>query len=74
MALLCSHDNVLLVVNMTTPGERQHYALVLLKKLFAALPPDWNVGLLYDIACQLSRSMEKVRLSSRSRGNGYSQI
>lgn len=62
MALLCHHDKVLFVVNMTTPGERQHYALVLLKKLFAYLPADWNVGLLYDIACQLSRSMEKFDL------------
>ncbi|EJD36772.1 hypothetical protein AURDEDRAFT_73874 [Auricularia subglabra TFB-10046 SS5] len=62
MAIICRHDNVLHVVNMTTPGERQHYALILLQKLFAGLPCDWHVGLLYDIACQLSRSMEKFDL------------
>ncbi|EJD38583.1 hypothetical protein AURDEDRAFT_72046, partial [Auricularia subglabra TFB-10046 SS5] len=62
MAVLCRHDNVLYLVNMTSPGERQHYALVLLRKVFADLPKDWNVGLLYDIACQLSRSMEKFDL------------
>ncbi|EJD49158.1 hypothetical protein AURDEDRAFT_59665 [Auricularia subglabra TFB-10046 SS5] len=47
---------------MTSPGERQHYALALLRKLFGDLPEDWNIGLLYDIACQLSRSIEKFDL------------
>ncbi|KZV98603.1 hypothetical protein EXIGLDRAFT_606855, partial [Exidia glandulosa HHB12029] len=64
MALLCRHDRVLFVVNLTSPGERQHYALVLLKMLFDALPHDWMVGVLYDIACQLSCSIEKVRWST----------
>lgn len=61
LAMLCRHDRVLYVVNMNTPGERQHYALTLLLKLMTELPDDWNVGVLYDIACQLSRSIEKVR-------------
>jgi hypothetical protein len=30
MALLCRHDQVLWLVNMTTAGERQYYALALL--------------------------------------------
>lgn len=62
MALLCRHDRVLWVTNMTTPGERQHFALALLRKLGTELPGDWFIGLLYDIACQLSRSIEKVRV------------
>lgn len=62
MALLCRHDRVLFLVNLTTPGERQHNALALLHKLMRHLPSDWCVGVLYDIACQLSRSVEKVRL------------
>lgn len=62
MAILCRHDRVLYVANMTTPGERQHYALVLLRKVLEGLPQDWRVGVLYDIACQLSRSIEKVRI------------
>lgn len=64
MALLCRHDRVLFAVNLTTPGERQHYALALLQRLMDELPPDWRVGVLYDIACQLSRSIEKVCISS----------
>ncbi|KZV81542.1 hypothetical protein EXIGLDRAFT_583271, partial [Exidia glandulosa HHB12029] len=60
MALLCRHDRVLYLVNMTTPGERQHYALALLRRLMRELPSDWNVGVLYDIACQIARSIEKA--------------
>ena len=59
MGLLCRHDRVLWLVNMTTPGERQHYALTLIDTLFQHLPDHWTVGLLYDIACQLERSCVK---------------
>jgi hypothetical protein len=61
MALLCRHDRVLWLVNLTTPGERQFYALSLIEELFQHLPKAWTVGVLYDIACQLNRSMLKVR-------------
>lgn len=59
MALLCRHDRVLWVANMTTAGERQYYALALLLKLFQNLPSDVTVGFLYDIGCQLHRSCIK---------------
>jgi Kyakuja-Dileera-Zisupton transposase len=59
MALLCRHDHVLWLVNMTSAGERQHYALVLLNTLFKHLPREMRVGLLYDIGCQLHRSCIK---------------
>jgi hypothetical protein len=60
MALLCRHDRPLFLVNMTSAGERQYYALVLIKALFRHLPDDWVIGLLYDVACQLECSMRKV--------------
>lgn len=63
MALLCRHDRPLFLVNMTSAGERQYYALALLKALYQHLPDDWVVGLLYDVACQLERSMRKVCVS-----------
>ena len=59
MALLCRHDRVLWLVNMTHAGERQHYALALLHKLFENIPAHMIVGLLYDIGCQLHRSCLK---------------
>ncbi|KAI5997125.1 hypothetical protein EDD15DRAFT_2387050 [Pisolithus albus] len=62
MALLCRHDRVLWLVNMTSAGEKQHYALVLLKHLFDNLPATMTVGLLYDIGCQLECSCRKWKL------------
>ncbi|KAL6297842.1 hypothetical protein BKA93DRAFT_820642 [Sparassis latifolia] len=59
MALLCRHDRVLWLVNMTSAGERQHYTLTLVRRLFQHLPPHMSVGILYDIACQLHRSCIK---------------
>jgi hypothetical protein len=59
MALLCRHDRVLWLANMTSAGEKQYYALTLIKKLFENIPSTFTVGVLYDIACQLHRSLVK---------------
>ena len=56
MAMLCRHDHVLWIVNLTTAGEQQYYALALIKELFLHLPSSMTVGILYDIGCQLERS------------------
>ncbi|KIN98925.1 hypothetical protein M404DRAFT_156394 [Pisolithus tinctorius Marx 270] len=47
---------------MTSAGEKQHYALVLVKHLFDHLPAKMTVGLLYDIGCQLEHSCQKWKL------------
>lgn len=60
MAAVCRHDIVLFLVNMTSAGERQHYALSLIEAVFDELPDDWRVGVLYDIGCQLDRSLRNV--------------
>lgn len=59
MALLCRHDRVLWLVNMTSAGEKQHYALALINKLFENIPTDMTIGILYDIGCQMHRSCVK---------------
>ena len=59
MALLCCHDHVIHLADMTSAGEKQHYALALIKALFSHLPEDFWVGILYDIGCQLERSCRK---------------
>jgi len=59
MALLCRHDRVLWLVNMTSAEEKQHYALCLLDKLFQHIPETMHIGVLYDIGCQLHRSCVK---------------
>ncbi|KAG1813496.1 uncharacterized protein BJ212DRAFT_1447764 [Suillus subaureus] len=66
MALLCRHDRVLWIVNLTLAGEKQHYSLALLDHLFKHLPPQMTVGLLYDIRCQLEWSCRKWSLLDES--------
>jgi len=61
MALVCHHDCPLFLVNLSSAGEVQYYALALIKALYQHLPGDWVVGLLYDVACQLEWSIRKVR-------------
>lgn len=62
MACVCRHDRVLYIANITTPGERQFYVLAIIKQLFKELPPWFVIGFLYDVGCQLDRSLAKVRL------------
>ncbi|KIJ63905.1 hypothetical protein HYDPIDRAFT_58318, partial [Hydnomerulius pinastri MD-312] len=59
MAMFCCHDRVLWLVNLTSAGEKQHYALAPMDKLKNHIPDDITVGLLYDIGCQLERSCRK---------------
>lgn len=60
MSLTCRHDRVIFMVNLHDAGERQYNALALIQQLFLELPAIWNIGILYDIGCQLHRSMTKV--------------
>jgi hypothetical protein len=59
MAMLCRHDRVLWLANITSAGEKQYYALALILKLFDNIPTTFRIGILYDIACQLHRSFVK---------------
>ncbi|KAF9232059.1 hypothetical protein BU15DRAFT_90749 [Melanogaster broomeanus] len=47
MDLLCRHDHILLLANMTMAGESLH------------IPDTMRVGLLYNIGCQLEHSLHK---------------
>ncbi|KIJ27593.1 hypothetical protein M422DRAFT_78554, partial [Sphaerobolus stellatus SS14] len=40
-------------------GEQQFYAIALIQQLARCLPDNATIGLLYDIACQLDRSIGK---------------
>ncbi|KAG2130925.1 uncharacterized protein EDB93DRAFT_1255668 [Suillus bovinus] len=48
MAMLCRHDHVLWLTNITSAGEKQHYALALIKKIFDNIPPKMTYRLLDD--------------------------
>lgn len=56
MGMVCRHDRIIWLVNMTSAGEKQYYALALIFELLKHLPKRATIGLLYDIACQLERS------------------
>jgi hypothetical protein len=60
MALICRHNRVLWMVSLTSAGEKQYYALALLQRLFQGLPAHWTCGVLYDVGCQVDRSIKKV--------------
>jgi len=61
MAMVCRHDVPLFLCDITTPGEQQFYAVALIRQLASLLPPNATIGILYDIVCQLDRSIAKVR-------------
>ena len=60
MVMVCRHDHPLFLASITTPGERQHYPLALLKRFFMHIPSTWHIGIMYDVGCQLKKSMERV--------------
>ncbi|KAL0573317.1 hypothetical protein V5O48_008639 [Marasmius crinis-equi] len=57
MALVCRHDIPLLAASIDTPGEQQKYAVALLEEFFRLIPSQATVGVLYDIACVVDRSI-----------------
>ena len=60
MALVCSHDIPLLLCNITGFGEPRYLAVALLQKLDSMLPENATIGVMYDIADQLDRTIGKV--------------
>ena len=59
MAIICRHDRPLFMAYMESAGERQYYAVALIRKLFRHLPSNVRVGVLYDVGCNLHRSCVK---------------
>jgi hypothetical protein len=62
VVMVCRHDIPIFMVNIDTPGEQHKYAVSLLLKLYAHLPPNATVTAFYDIGCAVDRSMNKVCL------------
>ncbi|KIJ51761.1 hypothetical protein M422DRAFT_157751, partial [Sphaerobolus stellatus SS14] len=65
MALVCKHDVPIFICDIMTPGEQQFYSIALLQKLSSLLPTNATIGLLYDIACLLDRSIAKADIAPR---------
>ena len=62
MALVCRHDIPLFILDIKSLGEPRYYAIALLRKLASHLPETATIGVMYDIAEQLHRSIAKVTL------------
>ncbi|KZO98287.1 hypothetical protein CALVIDRAFT_478704 [Calocera viscosa TUFC12733] len=65
--LVCRHDVPIFVCDITTPGERQEYAMALIKALMDELPSNATIGVLYDIGCQLDQSCDKFNYLGQDR-------
>lgn len=59
MALVCRHDCVLFLANITSAGEKQFLAIALIEEFFKHIPSNATVGILYNIGCQLHASCLK---------------
>ena len=60
MAMVCTHDIPLFIADIETLGEPRYLAISLIRKLNSLLPPQSTIGIMYDIADQLDRTIEKV--------------
>ena len=60
MAITCRHDIPLYIADIKTLGEPRYHAIALLRKIASELPPSATIGVMYDIADQLERSIAKV--------------
>lgn len=62
MAMVCRHDVPLFLCDTKTPGERQFFAIALIRKVASLLPILATIGILYDIGCQTDRSIALVSI------------
>jgi hypothetical protein len=60
MSLICRHDIPLFFANIDTPGEQQKYAIALILWIAKQVPKHSTFSVLYDIACVVDRSVQKV--------------
>ena len=61
--MTCCHSQVLFLCNIDTPGEQQHYIVVLVEHVASLLPPQATILQAYDIGCVTDHSLNLVRLS-----------
>jgi len=67
MSLICRHDIPLFFANIDTPGEQQKYAIALILWIAKHVPKHATFSVLYDIACVVDRSVQKVRPANHDR-------
>ncbi|KAE8226954.1 hypothetical protein CF319_g504 [Tilletia indica] len=56
MGACCRHDIPLVLCDISTPGERHHYATALIATIIRAIPHLQHIGVAYDIGCRFDPS------------------
>ncbi|EJT97918.1 hypothetical protein DACRYDRAFT_58247 [Dacryopinax primogenitus] len=72
IAIVCCHNVLLHLTNLVDTGEKHFYTVALVQKVMDQLHTAATVGILYDIACQLHRSVRKVCTNSIPKNNTHS--
>ncbi|KAH9807979.1 hypothetical protein DFH28DRAFT_1088460 [Melampsora americana] len=71
MGMACRHDHVLRYINLIQSGEKVHYPLALVEWLLEVLEKNREhsnkVGILYDIGCNLDKSIKSRDLFREER-------
>ncbi|KAH9815164.1 hypothetical protein DFH28DRAFT_893208 [Melampsora americana] len=66
IGMACRHDHVLQYINLIQSGEKIHYPLALINWILGVLDSNREhtnkVGILYDIGCNLDKSIKMVRM------------
>ncbi|KAE8195750.1 hypothetical protein CF328_g4335 [Tilletia controversa] len=63
MGLCCRHDNPIVFCDITSPGERHHYAIVLLLALFEGTGQSLqHIGVMYDIGCRFANNRKIAQM------------
>ncbi|PLW23183.1 hypothetical protein PCASD_14819 [Puccinia coronata f. sp. avenae] len=63
-ASACRHDVPLVYTNIYKTGEKLYYPVSILGKIFQDFPES-QIGILYDIGCQLETHIKKVKYNPR---------
>ncbi|KAL9937961.1 hypothetical protein V8E36_003506 [Tilletia maclaganii] len=63
MGLCCRHDHPLIFCDITSPGERHHYAVALVLALLGAIKHRVDsLGVMYDIGCRFANNKRVAAL------------
>ncbi|EJU02887.1 hypothetical protein DACRYDRAFT_50938, partial [Dacryopinax primogenitus] len=68
VAIVCCHDIPLYLTNLIDTGEKHFYTVTLMQKVMDQLPAAATVSVLYNIACQAHRSVNKHGLMPKLQG------
>jgi hypothetical protein len=64
MGCCCRHDAAVYFANIYKSGEQRCLPMAIIRRLLAAVEPDRQVSILYDIGCSLDKFINLVSIST----------